>query len=181
MTFQTTKKILMTCAALTVMAAPAMANDLIDNNSFGYIGGDVFQDASGYENELTIEVGSIAASDNPYFSGAMMNNRAEGHVEGNIFQEVHGDGLTPTISVGSIRAMEARDNTARGYVGGDIQQVLHDRWTGQADAEITVGSITAENGVAFNNNAEGYVEGSVTQFVGERSKATLRVGSQTAN
>lgn len=181
-TFKTTK-ILMTCAAVALLASPAMANDLIDNRSFGYVDGNITQVSRGFLNELTLDVGSISTTDD---WGMAMQNTADGYIGGEVYQEVNGDDLKATIEVGSIKALDAQNNNARGAVNGSIMQRV-DTFNGPTPlpgaelAEVRVGSISAENGFAFNNNADGTVNGDITQEAFGGSKTTVRVGSQHTN
>ena len=172
MTNITFKTLVLTGAAVFTFANPVLANDLIDNTAFGYVGGDVLQDTDvrGFENDLNIKVGSITAEE-------AMNNQVRGDVAGDIRQEVRGDRNTLDLQVGSLNARWAADNRAEGMINGDVTQQLEGF---EQTGEIHVGAIDAgENGDAFNNEAMGYVDGSVTQLIGPASTATLSVGSVT--
>lgn len=175
MKLATLKKTMMTCAALTVLAAPAMANDMINNYAYGYVNGDITQNTPGFNNKLTVEVGSIRAKH------MAQNNEAFGYVNGEIRQDAGGpwgvDDVTLTTKVGSITADTAMNNRATGDVDGSIIQEVYDR---DALAEVHVGTIDAgRDGFAFGNMAEGRVNGQILQTVGYNSKARIRVGSMT--
>lgn len=182
MTFSKTNKILMTCAAVALFASPAMANDLIDNATFGYVDGNITQFSQGHDNKLTIDVGSLTLTDSASPSGNT-NNYADGYVGGDITQDLRGDNMKLTVEVGSIKALAADSNTAIGYVGGNITQMVNNSGAPTAvrePASVRVGSINAESGFAMNNTAEGFVNGDITQMVDANSKATVRVGTQIA-
>ena len=171
MTNITFKTLVLTGAALFTFANPVMANDLIDNTAFGFVGGDVLQDTdfNGFGNNLNIKVGTITAEE-------ARSNSVSGEVSGDVRQEVRGDVNTLDLQVGALNARYAADNRAEGMIRGDVTQYLEGR---DQTAKIHVGTIDAGDGDAFNNEAMGYVDGSVTQIVGYGSSANLSVGSIT--
>lgn len=155
-------------AAIALLSAPAMANELINNNASGYVDGDIRQESFGSgESNVTAEVGSISAD-------YAENNSAEGHVEGDVYQGIwYAHNVSLTTQVGSIKGKQLFDNKATGYVGGSIDQFVDSDFN---ERDIRVGSIDAGDSDAWGNRAEGYVAGSVYQGVPD-GKASVRVGS----
>lgn len=175
------KTIALIGAAFLATSGNVMANEMINNQASGYVGGVTQSDAGNgndqrfVKNDFNVEVGSISAK-------SAQGNSAFGHVDGVIYQNVKdGSQNTLDIKVGSIKASKALGNKTESRVSGDIIQEI----SGEGQRAIVhVGAIDAgEDGYAFNNRASGTVKGDVRQFLGYGSNANLRVGSitQTSN
>ena len=167
------KKTLLTVsvAAIALGTSAAHANDLINNQASGYVGGDIYQDASPYES-LTVEVGSVTAE-------RAGDNTASGVVDGNINQVSRNPGHQLnqlTLQVGAIHAdQDAFNNRATGHVAGDIMQ---EAYGSDILLEARVGSIEAtDGGSALDNTADGYVGGSIYQFGQDGSRVKAKIGS----
>lgn len=163
-------------AIIGFLAAPASANDLINNNAAGYVGGDIVQDNNQIRHggKLIANVGSVKAN-------TAINNSAQGEIHGSIYQS----GSNVSARVGSIEAEEAYNNTAEGYVNGDVIQEheqTEDRFS-YSKTELNVGTINNKNynGYASMNSAQGYVDGEVIQYSnGTYARTQANVGSVTS-
>lgn len=170
------KKTLMTCAALTVLAAPAMANEMINNTTYGVVHGDIIQQTPGYDNDLEVNIGSISSMHSS-------DDFARGTVEGDIIQNAGGpwgvDDVKMKVNVGAVDARRSRGNIGFAYTEGDIIQEAYDR---EAVAEVQVGSVDAgDTGTsrAVDTTGFAYIQGDIRQAVGYKSKAYARIGSVT--
>lgn len=150
-----TYKLLLSAAALVISTSQAMANDMFENEAFGYVDGDITQSAYfNGQKTLEVDVGSITAE-------TASRVTALGEVRGDIYQ--HTDGYEDdklVIQVGAVNADVAEDTMATGYVNGDIVQ--YDE-TGLNIIEARVGAVDAGEGYSYQNVAEGYVNGSILQ------------------
>ena len=155
-------------SVLTFAAAPAQANDMVNNVANSFVGGDVNQHVIGDGN---INVGSIDTN-----QGFSEYNQAHAAINGGINQDIrHGVG---DINVGSLKSDEGESlgNQTSGYIEGEVNQFVDG-----GETEINVGSIDNSGNFEFTRTTDNFTEaqvlGHINQYAGEGSNAKLNLGS----
>ncbi len=162
---------LLAAVAVFSLGTTAQANDLINNNTYGVIRGDVNQEARDSDAEgVTANIGGIEY-DNSVFRGEVSNNTTYGRIDSlNQYADFN---AKASVKVGAISGGAAVvDNNTTAYAEDVFQEALYG-----GVAEIDLGSLSTDsNSLIENNTAAGTVEGSISQIT-RNSTVKLNVGS----